>query len=206
MEKTTNQIHWFLHASVCDCRAGLSSSASDCIAVIRASRDTSRDSTCCQSDQQLMWSVERSCETAVVVVLDDVSLSLMRLTQLSHYRWITRDTDYFDPCFRRLSVTRLRCTNWTDHGPAWNGDSWGPKERCGRWGSRLSHTDSTQPSPNYFHRLFFFFPLQLLEVKEQSPPTTPHPPHKNLESNERNAFIEMTSPRAAQHTCWEINK
>jgi len=29
---------------------------------------------------------------------------------------------------------------------------------------------------------------------------------QSIEGNERNAFIEMTSQRAAEHVCWEINK
>ena len=51
----------------------------------------SRESTC-QSDDELMQSVQQSCDTAAVLVLDDVPLSALQLAQLSHYRYdITPD-------------------------------------------------------------------------------------------------------------------
>jgi len=49
-----------------------------CIAVVHSSPDN--------STAELMTSVKQSCETADVVVVDDVSLSSLHAAQLSHYR------------------------------------------------------------------------------------------------------------------------
>jgi len=58
------------------CRAGLAHSA-DHVAIIHSSRDNNDD----------VSSVTQSCETALVVVLDDVSLTSLQATQLSRCRY-----------------------------------------------------------------------------------------------------------------------
>ena len=65
------------------CRAGLAHSA-DHVAIIHSSRD---NNSSCESAAELTSSVTQSCETALVVVLDDVSLTSLQATQLSRCRY-----------------------------------------------------------------------------------------------------------------------